>query len=100
MQSWQPFLSPSTGVGAMFLDVDVLPLELKEVYQMLFLFFFALCIFVCVCVCVCVCVYLSSTLEGTFQHGPEHWTLKSGPDFLSTRAYMVYQGPECQSSFA
>lgn len=95
MQSWQPFLSPSTGVGAKFLDVDVLPLELKEVYQMLFLFFFPF-----VHICVCVCVYLSSTLEGIFQHGSEHWTLKSGPDFPPTRAHMVCQGPEYQSSFA
>lgn len=93
MQSWQPFLSPTTGEGAMFLDVDVWPLELKEVYQMSFLFFFC---FVHICVCVC----LSSTLEGILQHGPKHWTLKSGPDFPPTRAYMVYQGPEYQSSFA
>ena len=35
--------------------------------------------------CVCVigdtrCSNLSLTLEGIFQHGPEHWTLKSGPE--------------------
>ena len=52
MQSWQPFLSPTTGEGAMFLDVDVWPLELKEVYQMSFLFFFLLCAYLCVCVFV------------------------------------------------
>lgn len=55
MQSWQPFLSPSTGIGAKFPDVDVLPLELKEVYQMLFLFFFPF-----VHICVCVCMFVSS----------------------------------------
>ena len=54
MQSWQLVLSPGTGVGAKFLDVDVLPLELKEVYQMLFLFFFP---FVHICVCVCLLLW-------------------------------------------
>ena len=31
-------------------------------------------------ICGCVCVYLSSTLEGIFQHGPEHWTFTKSPN--------------------
>ena len=57
MQSWQPFLSPSTGVEAMFLDVKCVASRTQRGLPDVISPFFLLCAYLCVCVCICLLLW-------------------------------------------